>query len=129
MSDGTYIGINVMLERRNTALLISLYGYSMQLNRPSPRQLTDAGGAARTIGTYSFPPRRRWISTQGRESYEQEPGVGSATKLKHYIVGTYDDDILAGDWFINPVDGRKFVVQFVAEDHTVECRAEIEPVV
>jgi hypothetical protein len=127
-SPGNYVNQNVALERRNTALIVQLYGLPVQLNRPKQMQRTAAGGVARTGLTMSFPARRRWISTQGRETYEQESVVGSSAKLKHYILSDYDDDIQRGDWFINPIDGRKFTIQYVHEDKTVETRADIEPV-
>lgn len=127
MTNGSYVGVETRLERQNTAMLIALYGLPITLTRPAPYVLNNAGGTVRTGSPTTFPAKKRWYGTQGKESYEQQADVGAGAMLRHFLIGPWDDDIQTGDHFVSPVDSRKFVVQFVHQDRRYETRAVIEP--
>lgn len=117
------------LERRETETRVLIYGIEISIVRPASKALTTAGGYARINATpTTFPPKKRIVSSQGHEVQETEPNLGVGRRLRRYITGTYDDDIRVGDYFTNPVDGNTYTVQFVFEDRSVECKAQIEPI-
>lgn len=121
----TWTPAEVAFQRRQTATWIEVEGLMISLTRPGARTRTAGGGYAEQGNPQVLDPVKRIVASQARESFDQIGSTGIGVHIKQYILGTYDDDIQQGDYFVNPRDGKTYTVEFVHKDRSVETRGEL----
>lgn len=121
----TWLNTEVSFGRKQTQTWINVEGLMISLTRPGSRQRTAAGGYAEQGNAEELPPVKRVVSVQARETFAQIGSTGAGVDIKQYILGTYDDDIRQGDYFVHPVTGRTYTVEYVHPDRSIETRGEL----
>lgn len=128
-TDTKVVDFEIVMQRRQIALNIKLYGIPIQIVRLPPKVLTNTGGVARASATpITFPFIKRLFGYEGHETQEAEPSVGIGRRYRKYIIGLWNDDLQKGDTFQDPNTGLILMIQYIHEDRTVETKAQIEPV-
>lgn len=120
--------------RKGTENLIRHEGRDVSLYRPQGLVDDGAGGKKRiTASDFHLPSRKRFFGgllTMGRGVATQPErwdltSLGEKYRIFAVLIGTYDDDIQADDYFFLDDDPqKKWVVLFVHDDTTFEVKAE-----
>lgn len=119
--------------RRSTAKLVEIEGKMITLNRLEDAVSDGAGSMVRAGGIpIQLEPRKRVLFglTQAGRGLNQQPErwfttqTGEREQVILVLIGTYDDDIRKGDWWLD-ADEQVCRVIYVHKDKTYQVKAEV----